>query len=67
VITVNSDSGSKDGLLCLQIHNVELHPGKGGQLARAAGTSAVLVSRGITFRSPCVFWTGMDICPQQEK
>jgi ribosomal protein L2 len=28
------------------IHNVELLPGRGGQLARAAGTSATLVSRG---------------------
>lgn len=28
-----------------QIHNVELTPGRGGQLARAAGTSAQLVAR----------------------
>ena len=28
------------------IHNVELLPGKGGQLARAAGTSATLVKKG---------------------
>ncbi|KAK9803360.1 hypothetical protein WJX73_008604 [Symbiochloris irregularis] len=28
------------------IHNVEMYPGKGGQIARAAGTSATLVSKG---------------------
>ena len=28
------------------IHNIELIPGKGGQIARAAGTSATLVSKG---------------------
>ena len=28
------------------IHNIELKPGAGGQLARAAGTSAVLASKG---------------------
>ena len=27
------------------IHNIELHPGRGGQLARAAGTSAQLMAR----------------------
>ncbi|DBB03083.1 TPA: 54S ribosomal protein L2 mitochondrial [Trebouxia sp. C0004] len=27
------------------LHNVEMHPGKGGQLARSAGTSARLVSK----------------------
>jgi large subunit ribosomal protein L2 len=27
------------------IHNIELHPGKGGQLARSAGTYATLLSR----------------------
>jgi len=36
----------------LQIHNVELLPGKGGQLCRAAGTSATLVSRGVQDISP---------------
>ncbi|CAL8468129.1 g7668 [Coccomyxa elongata] len=29
-----------------QIHNVELRPGKGGQMARSAGTSATLIARG---------------------
>jgi large subunit ribosomal protein L2 len=29
----------------LQIHNVELHPGKGGQLCRSAGTAAQLTAR----------------------
>ena len=29
----------------LQIHNVELHPGKGGQLVRSAGVSAQLTAR----------------------
>lgn len=29
------------------LHNVEMHPGKGGQLARSAGTSARLVSKGV--------------------
>lgn len=29
------------------IHNVELYPGKGGQMARAAGTVATLVSKGV--------------------
>ena len=28
------------------LHNVEMNPGKGGQLARSAGTSARLVSKG---------------------
>ena len=28
------------------IHNIELRPGGGGKLVRAAGTSAVLVSKG---------------------
>lgn len=36
------------------IHNVELLPGRGGQLARAAGTSATLISRG----------TGPSLCPR---
>src|SRR5690606_9865561 len=27
------------------VHNVELHPGKGGQLARSAGTSAQILGR----------------------
>eukprot|EP00887_Chlorella_sp_A99_P003360 scaffold26.g3360.t1 len=30
----------------MQIHNVELRPGAGGQLARAAGTSCTLVKKG---------------------
>ena len=28
-----------------QIHNIELHPGKGGQLVRAAGNSAQLMAK----------------------
>ena len=28
------------------IHNVELLPGRGGQMARSAGTSCTLISRG---------------------
>jgi hypothetical protein len=31
---------------CLQVHNIELRPGKGGQMVRAAGTSATLISKG---------------------
>ena len=31
------------------IHNVELLPGRGGQIARSAGTSATLISRGKLF------------------
>jgi large subunit ribosomal protein L2 len=34
------------------LHNVEMHPGKGGQLARSAGTSARLVSKGLLL-CPC--------------
>lgn len=30
------------------LHNVEMNPGKGGQLARSAGTAARLVSKGIS-------------------
>lgn len=30
----------------MEIHNVELYPGRGGQLARAAGTAAVLMGKG---------------------
>ena len=42
----------------VQIHNVELYPGKGGQMARAAGTSATLISRGGCFRCKaiCLPW-----------
>ena len=29
------------------LHNVEMNPGKGGQLARSAGTAARLVSKGM--------------------
>ncbi len=35
----------------LAIHNIEKHPGKGGQLVRAAGTSATVMARGV-----CVVW-----------
>ena len=35
------------------IHNIELKPGAGGQLVRAAGTSAVLVSKSALLRSWC--------------
>lgn len=35
----------KDIPLGTQIHNIELQPGKGGQLARAAGTSAQLLAK----------------------
>ena len=31
------------------IHNVELLPGRGGQMARSAGTSCTLISRGERF------------------
>jgi large subunit ribosomal protein L2 len=37
------------------IHNIELHPGKGGQLVRSAGLSAQLMARGngyVTLRMP---------------
>ena len=30
------------------LHNVEMNPGKGGQLARSAGTAARLVSKGMS-------------------
>lgn len=30
----------------MQIHNIEMQPGRGGQLARAAGTSCTLVKKG---------------------
>jgi large subunit ribosomal protein L2 len=39
----------KDIPLGTQIHNIELLPGKGGQLARAAGTSAQLVAKEGTY------------------
>jgi large subunit ribosomal protein L2 len=32
------------------VHNVELVPGKGGQIVRAAGTSAQVVAKEVTFR-----------------
>jgi large subunit ribosomal protein L2 len=35
----------KDIPLGTQIHNIELYPGKGGQIARAAGTSAQLIAK----------------------
>lgn len=31
--------------LGVEIHNVELHPGKGGQIVRGAGTSAILTAK----------------------
>ena len=36
------------------MHNVELRPGRGGQLARAAGASATLVKKGM--RSKPLAW-----------
>ena len=33
------------------IHNVELYPGRGGQMARAAGVSATLITKGA---APCM-------------
>lgn len=39
----------KDIPLGTQIHNIELMPGKGGQLARAAGTSAQLLAKEGTY------------------
>lgn len=30
------------------LHNVEMHPGRGGQLARSAGTAARLVTKGVS-------------------
>lgn len=33
-----------------QVHNIELRPGKGGQMVRAAGTSATLISKGAPYR-----------------
>jgi large subunit ribosomal protein L2 len=39
----------KDIPLGTQIHNIELQPGRGGQLARAAGTSAQLLAKEGTY------------------
>ena len=39
----------KDIPLGTQIHNIELRPGKGGQIARSAGTSAQLVAKEGTY------------------
>ncbi|NOK86022.1 MAG: 50S ribosomal protein L2 [Chloroflexi bacterium AL-W] len=39
----------KDIPVGTQIHNIELQPGKGGQLARAAGTSAQLLAKEGTY------------------
>jgi large subunit ribosomal protein L2 len=30
----------------LQVHNIELNPGRGGQMVRSAGSAAILMSRG---------------------
>lgn len=38
---------------CVQVHNIELRPGKGGQMVRAAGTSATLISKGAPFPAAC--------------
>ena len=59
--------GLKGACSWWQIHNVELYPGKGGQLARAAGTSATLVSRGQPsftrgFAHPCYSLLGPPNC-----
>ena len=54
-IRSGSDAGIKTGnslpLSAIPVgtalHNVEMHPGKGGQLARSAGTAARLVTKGL--------------------
>nr|NP_066335.1 ribosomal protein L2 [Malawimonas jakobiformis]AAG13702.1 ribosomal protein L2 [Malawimonas jakobiformis] len=43
--TLGNSSILKNILIGTVIHNIELVPGKGGQLARAAGTYALLVSK----------------------
>ena len=44
------------------IHNVEMYPGKGGQIARAAGTSATLISKGGLSKGPPCFGLLSRIC-----
>jgi large subunit ribosomal protein L2 len=44
-ITVGNCSPIGSLALGIKVHNVELRPGKGGQLARSAGTSVKLVNR----------------------
>lgn len=45
-ITIGNTMALGDMPAGTQIHNIELRPGKGGQMVRAAGTSATLVSKG---------------------
>ena len=55
VINSGADAGIKTGnslpLSAIPVgtalHNVEMHPGRGGQLARSAGTAARLVTKGV--------------------
>ena len=44
-IAVGSALALSDIPLGTQIHNIELHPGRGGQLVRGAGTAAQLMAR----------------------
>lgn len=44
-ITVGNCLPLKNIPLGTQVHNIELNPGKGGQIVRAAGTSAQIVSK----------------------
>ncbi|OGK38598.1 50S ribosomal protein L2 [Candidatus Roizmanbacteria bacterium RIFCSPHIGHO2_12_FULL_42_10] len=39
----------KDIPLGTEIHNIELYPGKGGQIVRGAGSSAVIVAKDATY------------------
>jgi large subunit ribosomal protein L2 len=44
-LSVGNTLALRDIPLGTQIHNIELHPGRGGQLARGAGTSAQLMAK----------------------
>lgn len=61
VINSGADAGIKTGnslpLSAIPVgtalHNVEMHPGRGGQLARSAGTAARLVTKGVFPQQMC--------------
>ncbi len=41
-----------------QVHNIELYPGKGGQLVRSAGNAAQLMAKGRQVCNPYVLPSG---------
>ena len=58
MIDQKEESTSTDMPLGTAIHNIEITLGKGGQLARAAGTVAKLIAKESISRIKITFWGG---------